>query len=484
MDPYDDKWFEAALNAMSDMVIIKGPNSQLLWGNQTFLDYYQMTCADLQNIVDGPQSDPDDTLQYVRDDQTVFDTSEHLDIPNETVTDAGGTPRSWHTIKSPIIEDGKVVRSIGISRLIENPEIKRRTINHEDAKAFVAPLKTLTRSFPTPMIMVDVKKRVVHSSPLWDRHIGQPGNTPNEFFDKIYPELSGVSEKIDECLDQKARVSELLDLRKTGGDNVYSVQISPWMYPDETIGGATVIATDITELQDRTQALQRLNDELVQFSYRASHDLKGPLSTTKGLARFISKDIADGNVDESAKNAQKIEKLMSRLETTVSSILSLAKSDLVDEEYGLVNLEEIVSQTCDGLAIQIELAGVQIRTHLEVREFVSQHTRLSQIVENLISNAVKYHSPDETESYIAISSAQTISGVEICIEDNGIGIPETARDKVFELFTRFHTDYEGSGLGLSIVKKHIDAMHGTIRLEHLQKGTQFRILIPGEQPIE
>ncbi|MEL6349549.1 MAG: PAS domain-containing protein, partial [Myxococcota bacterium] len=105
-----------ALDSMRDMVLIKGPQSQLLWANRAFLDLYGMTREALRDMVDGPQSDPDDTMQYVRDDALVFQVANHVDVPSESVTDHHGVARLFHTIKSPMRIDGRVVMSVGVSR--------------------------------------------------------------------------------------------------------------------------------------------------------------------------------------------------------------------------------------------------------------------------------------------------------------------------------------------------------------------------------
>ena len=112
MEPYSAEWYQQVLNALRDLVLVKGARSKLLWANKAFLDYYGMTEEDLYQIVDAPHSDPDDTLQYVIDDQKVFDLRDHYNIPSEAVTDALGKVRRFHTIKSPILEEGQVIRTV------------------------------------------------------------------------------------------------------------------------------------------------------------------------------------------------------------------------------------------------------------------------------------------------------------------------------------------------------------------------------------
>lgn len=478
MQPYSAEWFQSALNAMSDLVLIKGPRSHLLWANKAFLDYYGLTEAGLRDIIDADHSDPDDTLQYVIDDQTVFDTAAHLDIPSEVVTDARGTIRHFHTIKSPIFEGGSVTRSVGVSRPVDGT-LNSREVDHQDAKAFAAPLRSLTSNFPNPMLMVDVKKRIVKSSPLWAESFGNAAPSPNAFFEETYPALTELNAAIDRCLASREHVqAEIKQVTADGAEQHFSVQISPWQFSDQVLGGATVVATDISALHQKTVSLERANDELVQFSYRASHDLKGPLSTVKGLANFIADDIEDGAFEEARANAKKIESMMNRLEETVIAILALARADLQEEHVATITLPALLGEICEGLTHQIAYGAVEIEHAFQTSALTCQPTRLRQIVENLVANGIKYRSPARSRSFVKVGSRQVPGGVEISVEDNGLGLPAGSEDKLFDLFSRFHTGAEGSGLGLAIVKKHVDALGGRIDVDRLAEGTAFRVLLP------
>lgn len=479
MQDEPDDWYKSILNAMHDMVLVKGAQSRVLWANRAFLNYYGMTETQLRDIVDAEHSDPDDTLQYVIDDQTVFDTGRVLDVRSEAVTDASGNSRDFHTIKSPILEDGCVMQTVGVSRLIDDGLIQRRKVSHADAKNYVAPLKSLTGNFPLPMMMVDTTMRIVNASPLWGSSFGEVELTPNTAFEDAYPDLGAMRALIRNCLAKRHPAETTISSLTPGGaEKTYSVQVSPWSFPDGTFGGATVVATDVTALHEESASLQKANDELVQFSYRASHDLKGPLSTVKGLAEFIVLDIEDGELDEAKDNGRQIQKMMHNLEETVISILALTRADLKEEQTSTVDLSKMLAEICDGLAFQVSASDIAIRVDLQVASLRLEAARLRQILENLISNAIKYRSNERDQSFIQVHSRLTNGAVEISVEDNGLGIPAGARDKVFEMFSRFHTEFEGSGLGLAIVRKHVDALGGSISVDATAHGTIFRLRLP------
>ena len=476
---YSSEWFRSVLNAMHDMVLVKGPRSQLLWANTAFLKYYGMTEAQLHNFVDAEHSDPDDTLQYVIDDQAVFDSASHLDVPNEMVTDSAGQARSFRTVKSPIFEDGEVIRIVGVCRRNDDTEIAKRTLDHADARAFVAPLRSLTHCFPNPMLMVDVKSRILNHSPLWLEELGHLATQAGEFFDTVYADLPDLVAQLADCLRNREIRELALSLKGPDGeDKHFNFRISPWEFPDATLGGATIIATDISELREKAEALQRANDELMQFSYRASHDLKAPLSTVKGLAKFVIEDIAGNDLAEASENAHQIISTTERLEGTVVSILGLARAELKTDAVEEINLPALVDEICHGLMHLIASANVDIRTDLQAEVVVAQRVRVSQIIENLVSNGIKYRNTDREQCFVRIATRACAGGIEISIEDNGVGIPENAKETMFELFSRFNTEQEGSGLGLSIVEKNVQALLGKTDVTSDANGSTFRVFVP------
>ena len=109
--------YHQILDSIADMVLVKRPQSKIVWANKAFRDYYGMTQEELQDIVDAPFANPDNTLQYIRDDAFVFDTGQTLQISAEPVTRHDGEVRLFNTVKAPIrSEDGEVVMTVGVSR--------------------------------------------------------------------------------------------------------------------------------------------------------------------------------------------------------------------------------------------------------------------------------------------------------------------------------------------------------------------------------
>jgi signal transduction histidine kinase len=155
-------------------------------------------------------------------------------------------------------------------------------------------------------------------------------------------------------------------------------------------------------------------------------------------------DIKAGDNDVAISNAGKIETLMAQLEKTVLSFLSLARADNLDTPVEAIDLHKTVEGIRAGLSHQITSSGVRVQTDLRVRDVFAQGARIGQILENLISNGVKYHDPEKTEKLVRVSSHYSAGGnVQLTVEDNGCGVPAHATEKIFDSFSRFHEDSEG-----------------------------------------
>lgn len=252
--------FREALDAMRDMVLIKGPESRLLWANASFRDYYGMTEDELRNMVDGPQSDPDDTLQYVRDDRTVFETGAHLDVPVEVVTGANGSQADFHTIKSPITENGTVVQCVGVSRRNDDPALDTRAISHAEAKAMAKPLRLVTSAFPLPIALVDVQGRVVSISPLWRSTFGSGGDAAHSYLLECYPDLAQLAEPLATALADDLPDPVHTRLTVNGGRTVFDMRVGSWQYADGTTGGVMIVAMDVTQEAARLAEIAEWNE--------------------------------------------------------------------------------------------------------------------------------------------------------------------------------------------------------------------------------
>ncbi|WP_426369506.1 sensor histidine kinase [Pseudocolwellia sp. HL-MZ7] len=236
-----------------------------------------------------------------------------------------------------------------------------------------------------------------------------------------------------------------------------------------------------TLVEQRTESLTRANQELSQFAYRTSHDLKAPLSATKILTRFIIEDINAGQLENAVQDTQHVHDQMEKLEELVVGILSLTEADSTENKNSALDLNMILDDIQQRLSGITNLSDYTMERYINLDHvLVNNQTRITQILENLVSNALKYRDTKKSAlPFVKITVSELDESHQLMIEDNGIGIPTDRHDEVFGMFKRFHPKVSfGSGLGLAIVKKHIDYLKGTINMETSDQGTKFSINIP------
>ena len=243
---------------------------------------------------------------------------------------------------------------------------------------------------------------------------------------------------------------------------------------------------DITELKKTEEKLQktvhdleRSNEELEQFAYVTSHDLQEPLRTIASYTQLLGrryKDKLDSDADEFMDYIVDATK---RMQSLIKDLLEYSKVTSKGEESKLVSTKGIVKDIILDYQVTLKETNGEINCN-ELPEVYSDKRLLTQVFQNLIGNAIKYRKPEEP-SKIHISARKEDNEYVFSISDNGIGIEPQYFNRIFMIFQRLHTleMYEGTGIGLAIVKKIIDRLHGRIWVEsELGKGSTFYFTIP------
>ncbi|MDO1447366.1 PAS domain S-box protein [Rhodocytophaga aerolata] len=262
------------------------------------------------------------------------------------------------------------------------------------------------------------------------------------------------------------------------------------VYPSEE--GLTVYFRDITErkkaeenLQNYNLQLQKINHELDQFVYRASHDLRAPLVSIMGL---INLSHLEKDEEQKRQYLVLMEKSVRKLDTFIQDIIYYSKNSRTELVVSEADFAAMISSTVDDLKFMEEAKSIDFRTDIkQPSKFYTDENRLTVVLHNIIANAIRYHDPSK-EQFIAITARpEGKQRIRIIIADNGQGIAKEHQAKVFEMFYRATDKNVGSGLGLYIVKENLKKLKGTIALaSEPGKGTTFTIEIPNlgdQQPI-
>jgi signal transduction histidine kinase len=225
------------------------------------------------------------------------------------------------------------------------------------------------------------------------------------------------------------------------------------------------------KLKENLNNLEKINRELDQFAYIASHDLKAPLRAIASLADWIKEDSADELTVESINNLELLRGRVTRMESLIHGILAYSKAGKIRTETTLVNVKEMLFEIIDSLNPSLSFS-INIPTDLPVIE--TEATKLQQVFANLISNSIKYM--DKPNGIINIGCLQMDDTCQFFVEDNGPGIEKEYHERIFQLFQTLYTrdEVESTGIGLSIVKKIIEEQKGKIWVESEKgKGSKF-----------
>ena len=194
---------------------------------------------------------------------------------------------------------------------------------------------------------------------------------------------------------------------------------------------------------------------------------------------FCIEDVDSGDLEECRANLVNAVDIARRSAEKVEAVLAIARTGREDVEWEDVALRALV------LAIWDDLTGTcndpaAPALKIDVPQDFCFHTErqaVSTILENLLSNALKYTDPNKQERWVSVHARAARNRAEIDVADNGPGFPESSRNKVFQMFHRLRTD-SGSGLGLALVKKNVERLGGDITFESGSEGSLFAISIP------
>jgi two-component system phosphate regulon sensor histidine kinase PhoR len=258
-------------------------------------------------------------------------------------------------------------------------------------------------------------------------------------------------------------------------------QLSQEIYymSSEIRNSMSVMQAEETKLRQAVDKLQKLEQQQKQFIGNISHEFKTPLTSIKAYAELMDLYRDDEALRDDAVYHIHLE--TERLHEMVEMILRLAALEKYEFEYHAerVDVHELLLDLIGRMKAKAERFGVVIVPQLEDSEIWADHENIVHIIINLLDNAIKYNLPG---GQIVVSNHQTEGKAVIVISDNGIGIPEEARDKIFEPFYTANKDRSrltgGTGLGLALVKQLIEKHGGTISLIDSDIGATFSLTFP------
>lgn len=242
-----------------------------------------------------------------------------------------------------------------------------------------------------------------------------------------------------------------------------------------------LVAKNISSLISAKNQLQDKNDELQLFVYKASHDLKSPVSSMISVMNLLKKS---NNITEMQLYIKMVDECITKLNTIISDLLVLGQITYGELECEKVDVKELVDTILKSIEFIKEFKNVHFDIKIEetASSVITERGLLRTIFLNLIDNAIKYSKKRDEPSYIRIRITGYKKGILFSLEDNGIGIAQHQQENVWKMFYRATAISKGSGLGLYIVKTSVTKLGGTIALEsEFDKGSTFKVYIPSQE---
>ena len=221
---------------------------------------------------------------------------------------------------------------------------------------------------------------------------------------------------------------------------------------------------DVTERAALVRELEAKNAELERFSYTLSHDLKSPLVTVNGFLGLLERDLAAGDLDKAYRDLDRAHRAARTMSRQVDELLELSRIGRVANPFEEVSLSELFFSASELVASQIGERGVSLEIDPEMPTLRGDRSRLLEVFQNLLDNAVKFMG-DQQDPRIQVGSRRQESEEIIFVRDNGVGIDPRYHQKVFGLFDRLDPKIEGTGVGLALVKRIIEVHGGRVWVE-------------------
>jgi len=391
----------------------------------------------------------------------------------------------WHRSTGRIVERDEDGRALAASGVLWNIDATRRleSMMSEERARF----ERIYRATPAMMHTIDADGYIVEVSDFWLSHLG-------------YKRQDVIGRKSIDFLDAESRKRAIeVELPKLFrfGQNTHTpyrflrkdgeaidVLLSSFLERDSegNPSRSYAILTDISELRATNAQLERTNRELDRFATVASHDLQEPLRKVAAFSSLVKRRYSDKLDEDGVRSLDFLADAAQRMQRLITELLAYSKLSSQPLNLQEVDTDALVADLVDQLETRISENRAVIRTE-NLPAIQSDPVLLTQILQNLISNAVKYRG--EADPEVRVTAETTEAGWTFTIADNGIGIDMRFSEKIFAPFQRLHTReaYEGTGIGLAVVRQAVERLGGTIHVESEPgEGSQFIFDLPRTPP--
>ncbi len=306
-------------------------------------------------------------------------------------------------------------------------------------------------------------------------------NTTLSEIEQTIPDEDAWTAHVNEVKQKGNMIFEGVHKRKDG--TTFPVEVNVGFIKQNSHEFLLFIARDFTERkkaqQEQAQLLKELesvNEELKNFAYIISHDLKAPLRAIRALTDWLAADYSDKFDDDGKEQIKLLMNRVNRMHNLIDGVLQYSRVGRITEEHIQIDLNKLLPDIIDSIAPPSNI-NISIENQLPV--VVSEATRIQQVFQNLLSNAIKYM--DKPEGFIKIGCTEEDGFWRFSVSDNGPGIEEQHFEKIFKIFQTLQArdQFESTGVGLTLVKKIVELYGGLVWLtSKFGEGTTFFFTLP------
>jgi PAS domain S-box-containing protein len=419
--------------------------------------------------------------QLERQDRQVREAGEPLTFENTWGTRDGGK-LTFVTTKFPLPGPNGEPASLGVISA-DVTEIRRAETDRMQ-------LAALVQAAPDAIIARDRDGLIATWNPGAEQMFGVKAE---DAIGKSYVELlvpDDERERVEHIVDRvntgQTRTGRSYRLRADGSRFPVQVSLAPLTLLDGSWHGTLAMIRDITdlvqaeeELRERAEALERSNADLERFAYAASHDLQEPLNSIRLSAGAVIEAAKERLDAEERELMAHIDAAASRLSGQVRGLMEVAQVALGRESGEQVALAVAIKDAIDALRAAAIECGAEIEVQEPVPDVEVPRIELSAVLQNVISNAIKYRR-DGVTPRIVICAEKGEAIIEVRVVDNGLGLSDEELDRIFGLFERGSADVPGTGMGLATARRMLERLGGTIlaRSPGRGQGSEFTVLVP------
>ncbi len=396
------------------------------------------------------------------------------DLPTEVKHDGYVFNNHYLTVFEPVVLDKETIGTVCL-RSDLSPMYEALKRNAENT--LVVLLLALLAAY-----FISAKLQTIISRPILSlaevaKSVSEKGDYSARALRQSNDEVGLLIEAFNEMLEQiQQRDSALVEAKENLEARVQE-RTTELTTANESLTGEIAEREKAERKQEELlHELESVNQELKDFAYIASHDLKAPLRAIKTLAEWISTDYADKLDQDGQEQLRLLGQRVDRMHNLIEGILQYSRVGRVKEKLVEVNLGTLVPEIIDMVAPP---DNISVTIESELPTIWCEETRITQVFQNLLSNAIKYM--DKPEGAVKIGCTEQDNFWKFSVADNGPGIEQKHFERIFKIFQTLSArdEFESTGIGLTVIKKIVELYGGRIWLEsEIGKGTTFFFTLP------